>query len=160
AIEIGKGLLTDVVPAAATTLAIAKVIKAYWEPGRRGLEAAHRFDTGAPIDALDLERPNLVLQARGLAELLARRMPVVVAIDDGQLADGSLARLAESLLALELPILIVVATQPTDDAGELDTLVTGPDRLYELALAPLDLADAFALVSEAAPHGPYEVALA
>ncbi|MCL4225668.1 MAG: AAA family ATPase [Myxococcales bacterium] len=124
-----------------------------------GVEAIARAprDGGAPRDPLE-QRVALGESLRDLFARLARRRPLIVAIDDLQWADGDGLQLLAAALAAPAPPLLLVVTVRDDlaaaagaggDAGPRpDALAVLPASAAwsdELALAPLPAADALVL---------------
>lgn len=97
------------------------------------------------LDGPALKR-QLFLGMRQLTELLLRRQPLVLALEDWHWADPSSVDLAEHLLPLAatLPLLVVFATR-AEPEGPVQRMrqaaaALAPMPLHELALPPLDAA--------------------
>jgi predicted ATPase len=79
---------------------------------------------------------------------LARRAPVVVAIEDMHAADPATCRAAEALLSVtdEAPLLLAVTMRPEPDSAgwafHVHALGSHPHRMIELSLEPLEAEEA------------------
>lgn len=159
--DVGAAVISDLVPGGATAVALGRSLLRVIGAGVRERALSHSLAEGAVLDAIDVERQDLVERALEVLGLFAERVPVVVAVDDAQWSDPSLRRLLEEISAAIGPIHVVLVLQ--EAAAEepwLDALVQRFPGRPPRDLAELDEGDALALVSAAAPRGPHDVALA
>ncbi|HET6509560.1 MAG TPA: hypothetical protein VFG42_22365 [Baekduia sp.] len=159
--DLAAGVLSDLVPGGATAVALGRSLLRVVGAGARERSLRHRLAEGAVLDATDAERRDLVERSVEILDLLAERVPVVVAVDDAQWSDPSLRRLLEEISAGVGPVHVVLVLQEAaiDDPWLAELMARFPARALH-DLGELSEGDALALVSGAAPNGPLAVARA
>ncbi len=155
------GVLTDLVPGSATAIALGQsLLRVLRAEGRaRTLEAQLR--EGELVDATDLERDDLVTRALDVLSQLGERVPIVIAVDDAQSADVSLARLLADVQRMPAPIQVVIASHPAPSgAHALDPLLNSIPDLCRHNVGNLAQDDAVEMVATSVPRAPRDVVLA
>jgi hypothetical protein len=160
-VDVATGLATDLVPGSSTAIALGRGLLRVLVARGRVQTMREELLEGKPVDAVDVERDDLVTRAVSALAELGEAVPIVLAIDDAQSADPSLGRLLAEAMVLPVPLQIVVATQPVPvSAHPLGQLLEAVPNEYRLTIGNLEQYDAVDMVAARIPRAPREIVLA